>query len=199
MKTVPIEVHHLHKEATDMANTKKATKTNKETKVMNKTVEAKKETIKKVEKEAVKKENVRKTNSVKQMKNSELTELFTKNGCSVHSKAKDSSNVVYNTFGTKSRVLQQGKAYQLLLTNGHKKVKEQIVDCENDDVKRFKEFYSKLSKEEQEKFIGVDMIDTVKLAESELPRERSVKVNDFDLLVKFIQFMGTFEENKITA
>jgi hypothetical protein len=195
-----------------MANTKKATdnkatKTNKatdnkEAKVMNKTekkVEAKKETTKKVEKEAVKKENVRKTNSVKQMKNSEMKALFTENGCATYTRANDTSNVVYNTFGTKSRVLQQGRAYQLLLTNGHKKVKEQIVDCDNDDVKRFKEFYSKLSKEEQAKFIGVDMIDTVKLAESELPRERSVKVNDFDLLVKFIQFMGTFEENKITA
>jgi hypothetical protein len=190
-----------------MANTKKATdnkttKTNKatnnkEAKVMNKT--EKKENVKKVEKEAVKKENVRKTNSVKQMKNSEMKALFTENGCATYTKAKDTSNVVYNTFGTKSRVLQQGKAYQLLLTNGHKKVKEQVVDCENDDVKRFKEFYSKLSKEEQAKITGVDLIDTVKLAESELPRERSVKVNDFDLLVKFIQFMGTFEENKITA
>lgn len=137
--------------------------------------------------------------TVQQMKNSEMAELFRKCGLSTNSSAKDSSNVVYNTFGTKSRVLQQNKAYQLLLTNGHKMVKDQVVDCDNDDTARFIKFYKSLTKEEQAMVKDYDAITTTSLSKSELPRERSVKITNYDLLVKFLQFMATFEENKVAT
>lgn len=182
-----------------MATTKKATD-NKATK----NVKAKKPVEKKTEKAVETKEETAKkpakketAKTVKQFKNSEMKNMFVSNGCKALTNAKDTSNVVYNTFGTHSRVLQQGKAYQLLLTNGHKKEKTGIVDTANDDVQRFKKFYNSLTKEEKAMVLGFDTIDITKLAESELPRERSVKLIDADLLIKFIQFMATFEENTL--
>lgn len=166
-------------------------------------VATKKNSVKEVKPAAVKTEAPKKEKksrvTVKQYTNSEFQKLFIENGCGTFSKAKDSSDVVYNTFGTKSRVLQQGSAYQLLLTNGHKKVKDQIVECDNNDVARFDKFYAKLSKADQEQVIGYDTIQTTKLSLSELPRERSVKIKNEDLLVKFLKFMATFEENKVPA
>lgn len=193
---------------------KKAT-ANKEEKTMNKT--AKKETKKVETKKEVKKEVTKKvtetakveapkavTNkekkskavTVPQMTNSEMRKLFEDNGCKTRTKANDTSNVVYNTFGTNSRVLQQGRAYQLLLTNGHKKVKEEIVECDNNDVLRFKEFYGKLSDSDKKSVVGYDEIETTKLSFSEMPRERSVKLTSLDLLTAFIKYMATFDENK---
>lgn len=192
-----------YKEENNMANntTKKVTgnKSVKEEKVMKtkatKKVEAVKET-KKVEKKVnAKKESF----SVPQMKNSELAKLFNDNGCLTKSKANDSSNVVYNTFGTESRVLQQKRAYQLLLTNGHDMVKGAIVDGESDDVARFTKWYKTLNKEQQAYINGFDTITATKLADSELPRERTVKVTNLDVLVNFIQFMATFNENKVAS
>ena len=176
------------KETTKKATTKKATTTTKDT---TKATVAKKETTKK--------ETTKKTTNVKQFSNSELKNLFKKNGLITRTNAKDGSSVVYNTFGTQSRVLQQQKAYTILLTNGHKKVKEQIVDCDNDDVARFKTFYNKLNKEDKAKVLGMDTIETAKLSDSELPRERSVKIVDLALLEKFLQYMAGFEENKLVA
>ena len=137
--------------------------------------------------------------AVTQMKNSEMAELFRKCGCATHTKANDASGVVYNTFGTKSRVLQQNKAYQLLLTNGHKMVKDQLTDCDNDDTARFIKFYKSLSKDEQGQVSGFDKITETTLSKSELPRERTVKLTNYDLLVKFLEFMATFDENKVAV
>ena len=179
---------------------KKETKKTNTTKVATKKVAAK-ETVKTtaVKAETKTTENKKKRNSapkVKQMTNEELRVLFVKAGLSAGSKAK-SENVVYQQFGTQSRVLQQSRGYQLLLTNGHKKVKENVVDSDNDDVARFKTFYGKLSKDEQGMVTGYDTIETAKLSESEMPRERSVKLGSFELLEKFLTFMAGFEENKI--
>ena len=192
--------------------TKKAT-TNKEEKTMKKET-AKKETKKETKKVETKKEvapatakveapkavtnkeKKSKAVTVPQMTNSEMKKLFIDNGCKTKTDAKDTSNVVYNTFGTNSRVLQQGRAYQLLLTNGHKKVKEEIVECDNNDVARFKEFYGKLSDSDKQAVVGYDEIETTKLSFSEMPRERSVKLTSLDLLTAFIKYMATFDENK---
>ncbi len=192
---------------------KKAT-ANKEEKTMNKT--AKKETVKKETKKVTEtkkevapatakveapkavtnKEKKSKAVTVPQMTNSEMKKLFEDNGCKTKTKANDTSNVVYNTFGTNSRVLQQGRAYQLLLTNGHKKVKEEVVECDNNDVLRFKEFYGKLSDSDKKAVVGYDEIETTKLSFSEMPRERSVKLTSLELLTAFIKYMATFDENK---
>ena len=180
------------KKATENKATKKAIAPKSAPKT-DKKVETKKP-VEKTEKKAVKKETAKK---VQQFKNSEMKNMFVSNGCKALTNAKDTSNVVYNTFGTHSRILQQGKAYQLLLTNGHKKDKTGIVDTANDDVQRFKKFYNSLTKEEKAMVLGFDTIDITKLAESELPRERTVKLIDADLLIKFIQFMATFEENTL--
>ena len=142
------------------------------------------------------KEKKSKAVTVPQMTNSEMKKLFEDNGCKTRTKASDESKVVYNTFGTDSRVLQQGRAYQLLLTNGHKKVKEEIVECDNNDVKRFKEFYGKLSDSDKKAVVGYDEIETTKLSFSEMPRERSVKLTSLDVLTAFIKYMATFDENK---
>jgi len=170
-----------------------------------KKVDAKKE-VKAVEtakvetaKAVTNKEKKSKAVTVPQMTNSEMKKLFEDNGCMTKTKANDTSNVVYNTFGTNSRVLQQGRAYQLLLTNGHKKVKEEVVDCDNNDVARFKEFYGKLSDDAKKSVVGYDEIETTKLSFSEMPRERSVKLTSFDLLKAFIQYMATFDENKVVV
>ena len=128
-----------------MANTKntakETVKTNKEEKVMKKSVEKKetKKEVAKVEtKKVEKKENAKKVSSaVPQMTNSELKKLFTDNGCLAGSNAKDTSKVVYQQWGTQSRVLQQGKGYQLLLTNGHAVKKGEVVDTDNNDTERF--------------------------------------------------------------
>lgn len=159
-----------------------------------------KEVVKKTTaKKEVAKENSKKVSkSVPQMTNDELRQLFVENGCVAGSKAK-ADTVVYNQFGTKSRVLQQGKAYQLLLTNGHKEVKGAIVDTDNDDAKRFEDWYNQLSKEDQEMVVGFAEMMNTKLSASEMPRERSVKLTSKDLLVKFIQYMATFTENKPQA
>lgn len=133
------------------------------------------------------------------MDNDTLKKLFQENGCQTYTAASNTSNVVYNTFGTKSRVLQQKKAYQLLLTNGHKDVKGSIVECENDDTKRFMEWYETLTDEQKGWVVGYSEITATKLSQSEMPRERTVKITSYDLLVKFIQFMGTFAENQILA
>ena len=156
-----------------------------------------KETVKEEAKVKAPKANKAKVNTVYQFKNSELAKFFKDNGCQTYTTAKDESNVVYNTFGTKSRVLQQSRGYQLLLTNGHKKVKEDIVECENDDVVRFEEFYKGLDEDTKKKVVGMDGLRTTKLSDSEMPRERTVKIADKDLLQKFIQFMASFEENKV--
>lgn len=150
-------------------------------------------------KENKKKKEKKVSFSVPQMNNSEMSALFSENGCATYTKAKDTSNVVYNTFGTKSRILQQNKAYQLLLTNGHAKVKNEVVETENNDVERFKEFYNELQEDEKLKVSGFDTMESTKLASSELPRERTVKILDKDVLIKFIQFMSTFEENKVVV
>jgi hypothetical protein len=166
-----------------MATTKKTTKT----------------TEVKTEVKATKKNTEKKnTTTIKLMTNEELAKLFVDNGCSAGSKAK-STTTVYQQFGTKSRVLQQKKAYQLLLTNGHAKVKENIVDSDNDDTARFIEFYNKLSEKDKALVDGFDTIQTTKLSDTEMPRERTVKIKDYDLLVKFLKFMAKFEENKVVT
>lgn len=197
--------------ATKKANTTTKENTNMKKETVKKTTN-KKETVKKevkapevkveeVKTEApkVNKEKKTKTVTVPQMTNSEMKKLFEENGCMTKTKANDTSNVVYNTFGTNSRVLQQGRAYQLLLTNGHKKVKEEVVECENDDVKRFKEFYSKLTDDKKKSVVGYDEIETTKLSFSEMPRERSVKLTSFELLTEYIKYMATFDENKVVV
>lgn len=136
---------------------------------------------------------------VPQMTNSEMKKLFNDNGCMTKTNANDTSNVVYNTFGTNSRVLQQSRAYQLLLTNGHKKVKEEVVECENDDVRRFKEWYEKLDENLKKSVVGYDEIETTKLSFSEMPRERSVKLTSLELLTDYIKYMATFDENKVVV
>lgn len=160
-----------------------------------------------VEKEVVKKTTAKKevvknekkvSKSVPQMTNEELRQLFIENGCSAGSKAK-ADTVVYNQFGTKSRVLQQGRAYQLLLTNGHKGDKGNIVDTDNNDALRFQAWYDKLSKEEQAMVTGYAEMMSTKLSASEMPRERTVKLTSKDLLIKFIQYMATFTENQVVA
>lgn len=156
--------------------------------------------VKVEEKKDVKKENSKKqTVAVPQLKNSELAKLFIDNGCRTKTKANDTSNVVYNTFGTESRVLQQKKAYQLLLTNGHDMKKGVVVEAENDDVARFKTWYETLSEEQKSYINGFDTITATKLATSEMPRERTVKIVSYDLLVDFIKYMGTFEENQMAV
>lgn len=131
------------------------------------------------------------------MDNDTLRKLFTDNNCKAESGAKNSSKVVYQQWGTKSRVLQQGKAYQLLLTNGHKKEKENIVACDNDDVARFEKWYEKL--EDKSVVNGMDGLHTMKLSDSEMPRERSVKLTSYNALVDFIKYMATFSENQLVV
>lgn len=164
----------------------------------NKTQEAK--TTQKATKEAAVTvtENKSKRVTVPQLTNEELCKLFRDNNCGTYTQAK-SDSVVYNTFATKSRVLQQGGAYQLLLTNGHKEVKKEIVACDNDDTARFIQFYEGLSKEEQAMVPDYSTLTSRKLSAGELPRERSCKLTSYDLLVKFLQFMGGFEENTVSA
>lgn len=182
----------MKKETTKKTN-KKAVETKEVKEVVTETakVEAPKTTVNKEKKS--------KAVLVPQMTNSEMKKLFEENGCMTKTKANDTSNVVYNTFGTNSRVLQQSRAYQLLLTNGHKKVKEEVVECENDDVKRFKEFYSKLTDDEKKSVLGYDEIETTKLSFSEMPRERSVKLTSLELLTGYIKYMATFDENKVVV
>lgn len=163
-----------------------------------KAVETENATEKKEKAPKVKKEK-KVTITVPQMNNTEMQQLFSDNGCATYTKAKDTSNVVYNTFGTKSRILQQGRAYQLLLTNGHAKVKNEIIDTDNNDVERFRKFYEALTDEEKKAISGYDTIESTKLADSEFPRERTVKIISKDLLVKFIKFMATFEENQVVV
>jgi len=161
-----------------------------------KKVEAEKVEEKKVEKKVnAKKQTV----AVPQLKNSEFAKLFQDNGCLTKTKANDSSNVVYNTFGTESRILQQKRAYQLLLTNGHDIKKGAVVEGESDDVARFTEWYGTLSDEQKSFVNGFDTITATKLATSEMPRERTVKITNLDLLVEFIKFMATFSENQVGA
>ena len=131
------------------------------------------------------------------MDNDTLRKLFTDNNCKAESDAKNSSKVVYQQWGTKSRVLQQGKAYQLLLTNGHKKEKENIVACDNDDVARFEKWYEQL--EDKSVVNGMDGLHTAKLSFSEMPRERSVKLTSYDALIDFIKYMATFPENQLVV
>jgi hypothetical protein len=152
----------------------------------------------KPEKKKVEKKNKELTN-VRVMTNSELIKLFNDNGCLTKSTPKDSSSVVYNTFGTKSRVLQQNRAYQLLLTNGHEDKKGVIVDTDNDDTERFIQWYGTLTDEQKKWVKGFDEIKKTTLAKSEMPRERSVKLTDYNLLVVFLQYMATFSENKVAT
>ena len=189
-----------------MANTKNTTKKETVKKVNTKKAVTKKETIAKddikpieTKKEISEKKDKKKTVLVKQLNNSEMKELFISNGCQTYSKSNDSSNVVYNTFGTKSRILQQGRGYQLLLTNGHKMINNEIVDTDNDDTKRFMDWYGTLSDEKKMYVSGAENIMSTKLSSSELPRERVAKITNLDLLVEFIKYMGTFAENKVLA
>lgn len=138
----------------------------------------------------------KKVAGVPQLKNSELAQLFIQNGCVTKTKASDESNVVYQTFGTKSRVLQQNRAYQLLLTNGHEMKKGLLVDAENDDTARFVEWYNTLTDEQKAYVAGFDTITATKLATTEMPRERTVKIINYDLLVEYIKYMATFTENQ---
>lgn len=137
--------------------------------------------------------------SVEQFTNSQLRNLLVDNGCLPRGNARDTSNVVYTGFGTQSRILQQKNGYQLLLTAGHKKVKENIVDCDNNDTERFTKWFNKLSKEKKAFVSGGDSILESKLSESELPREKQCKITNKDLLIEFIKYMGTFDENKLVA
>lgn len=143
------------------------------------------------------KANEEKKASIVTMDNDTMRQLFIDNGCKAGSKAKNESKVVYQQFGTKSRVLQQGKAYQLLLTNGHQEIKGTVVENDNDDTARFLQFVDTLSNDEKALIVGIDSITTTKLSASEMPRERTCKLASYNLLVKFIQFMATFDENKI--
>lgn len=192
--------------------TNKSVATKKEEIVM-KDAKAKKSTNKKVDKkEVVKQEVVTETAKVEKAKkekkvrvtvqqftNSELAKLFAECGCKTECSPKDTSNVVYNQFGTKSRVLQQSSAYQLLLTNGHAKKKEQILDTEYNDVERFKEWYLGLDESMQAGVKGFAEIDAGKLSDSEFPREKTVKLLNVDALKSYLQFMGKFAENAIQA
>lgn len=185
-----------------MATTKSVNKeATKSTKANTKPAAPKKAETKAETKAEPKKENAKKKSAplVQQMTNVEMQKLFNENGCATYTKASEKSEVVYNTFGTKSRVLQQKRAYQLLLTNGHKKEKEQIVDCTNDDTARFIKWYNKLAKADQAKVSGFDGLTTTKLSDSEMPRERTVKLTDYELLVRFIQYMASFDENKVAV
>ena len=183
------------------ANTKQTKKEGtvmkKEVKKVEKKAPAKAIETKKVEPKAeVKKVEKKKAIGVPQMTNSELAELFRKNGCITKTKASDESKVVYNTFGTHSRILQQNRAYQLLLTNGHEMKKGLLVDAENDDTARFVEWYNTLTEEQKGYVAGFDTITATKLATTEMPRERTVKIINYDLLVEYIKYMATFTENQ---
>ena len=195
-------------------NTKATTNknTNKEAKVMStkkskKAQEVKVEETKVVEttQEEVVKDEAPKANkskkgksvSVPQMTNSEFAKLFTDNGCEAESKAKDTSKVVYQQFGTKSRVLQQNRGYQLLLTNGHIKKKDTVLDVDYNDVTRFKEWYQGL--DDGKKAYVVGDVDAGRLSDSEFPREKTVKITNFDLLVDYIKYMAGFVENKLVV
>ena len=172
----------------------------KEVKKVEKKAPAKKQEVAKVEKkvETKKVENKKKVNTaVPQLTNDQMKELFNANGCATYTKASNESKVVYNTFGTKSRVLQQGKAYQLLLTNGHENKKGAIINTENDDTARFIQWYGGLTDEQKGWVVGIQEIDKTKLAASEMPRERTVKITNLDLLVAYIKYMATFAENQI--
>lgn len=181
---------------------KKATTKVQEEKTMSKKIENTEVAV--VEKAEVKKEVVKKENKKKApqvtitvMDNDTLKKLFADNGCITRTNANNASGVVYNTFGTQSRVLQQKRAYQLLLTNGHKSTKTGVVATENDDTARFIKWYDELSDAEKSKVNGYDDLLKTKLSASELPRERTVKLTDYDLLVKFIKYMATFTENQV--
>ena len=144
---------------TKKTNTKTNTKKTKEVKakeVIQETVDPVVETENKEKTPKAKKEK-KVTITVPQMNNSELKDLFTENGCKATGAPKDTSNVVYNTFGTASRILQQNKAYQLLLTNGKVKVKKEVVDAPYNDVDRFKKFYEELTDEELAKKSGINV------------------------------------------
>lgn len=191
-----------------MATTKQTKKNNKEEKNMGKkkvvATEVKvEETTNAVEevktgvKAKVNKKERAKVVGVQQMTNSELAQLFQDNGCRAYSGAKDTSKVVYNQFGTHSRVLQQTRGYQLLLTNGKTKKKNEILDVGYNDVERFKEWFGGLTPE-QKAMVSGD-VDAGKLSDSEFPREKTVKINSFDLLVEYIKYMAGFDENKIVV
>lgn len=155
--------------------------------------------------EVVEKETTKKTNKEKKAKaitvpqftNSEFKKLFEDNGCKTRTSANDTSKVVYNTFGTQSRILQQTRGYQLLLTNGRKMVKKEIVNADYNDVVRFLDWYNSLTPEQQSFVIGD--VEQGKLSDSEFPREKTVKITSLDLLVNYIQYMATFDENKIVV
>lgn len=194
-KTVPKGTPFMPKEDIIMAttkNTKKVEETKKAATV--KTTEKKVTENKVAEKKPANKEKKNVAPTVRQMTNVELNKLFSEHGLASGSKAK-SDSVVYQQFGTQSRVLQQKRAYQLLLTNGHKKVKEDVVECENNDVARFNKWYAKLNKEDKTKIKDAESM--TKLSDSELPREMGCKITDYDLLLNFLDFMATFEENKL--
>lgn len=153
---------------------------------------------KKTKKVKTVKENKEKVNvAITVMDNDTLKKLFQSNGCATYTNASNKSSVVYNTFGTKSRILQQQQAYQLLLTNGHKSTKHGIIETDNDDAKKFGSWYETLSDEQKKSVVGFDSMMNTKLSASEMPRERTVKLVSYDLLVEFIKFMATFEENKL--
>ena len=182
--------------ATSKKDTKKKEKAVKTEKTAKN--EVKKEEVKaevKTEKEEVKNKKKRDVQpTVPQMTNAELKQLMVDNGVKATGGAK-SDSVVYNQFGTKSRVLQQKRGYQLLLVNGHKKEKENIVASDIDDVIRFNEWYATLT-EEQKKWVNPEM---TKLSDSEMPREKGCKLLSKEILVSFIQYMSKFAENAIVA
>ena len=150
-----------------------------------------------IEPKKTNKEKKAKAITVPQFTNSEFKKLFEDNGCKTRTNACDRSKVVYNTFGTQSRILQQTRGYQLLLTNGRKMVKKEIVDADYNDVARFLDWYNSLTPEQQSFVIGD--VEQGKLSDSEFPREKTVKITSLDLLVNYIQYMATFDENKVVV
>lgn len=189
-------------EAKVMKDTKKKGTKKEEVKVEAPVVETEQETVVETAKEEpvkANKEKKAKVVGVKQMTNSEFAQLFRDNGCVAQSGAKDTSNVVYNQFGTKSRILQQTRAYQLLLTNGHIKKKDEVLDVEYNDTERFKLWYATLDDTKKAGVSGYEGIDAGRLSDSEFPREKTVKITNFDLLVEYIKYMATFDENKLVV
>ena len=145
----------------------------------------------KVVKEAIAKKEVetkkQEVANVNKINNDVLAKLFSDNGCAAHSKAK-SANVVYQQFGTKSRVLMyNGKKVpnrsQLLLTEA--------------DYEEFKRWYDKQDKSIKDMFEADTVSVPGVLSESEKPRVKSVKVDVIDGLVEYIKFMAKFEVNKV--
>lgn len=147
-----------------------------EVKVVKSKKAAKVEAVAKIESVAVEQPvaNIHKIN------NADLVQLFKDNGCKPYSKAK-SDNVVYQQFGTKSRVLMYNskkspERSQLLLTEA--------------DYEEFKKWYNEQADDIKAMFESDSVKFPGMLSASEKPRVNSVKVNNVDGLTVFIKFMA---------